>query len=298
MRREQRANVLRSLAFGIAGFKNADGNFEAAAEVLVSRMREPNGPDALRTLSSALYALRNKVSARVFEEAAFLLAAQIQTQLAPSSIRTLVESLHSLAGKSTPEPFEQAASAIIANVNNLGALEPSLQQISPKLRTEKARELSGVLIERIARAQDPGTLRVFGQAVADLPTTVAGENIRPIFEISDAPCQASHSAIQLFNPLCSESSWMALAAEVIHAKRPDRSDDLPPDFTQLAPDDDDVATGPSEEALSLDFRQISSAIDPYRPARKTRGGTKWLFWFGIALLISGVLALGYPSRRQ
>lgn len=298
MRREQRSNVVRSLAFGIAAFKKTDGTFEAPAELLVSRMTEENGPEELRALTSGLYALRDKVSARVLAQAASILAARIESQLTPASIRMLAESLHSLAGKTGPEPFEQAASAIAANVNNLAALEPALHQVSAKLRSEKARELSTILIERIGREQDPDALRVLGQALADLPVTATGKNISPIFEIPDAPCQASHSAIQLLNPLCSESSWMALAAETIHAKRPAVSDDLPPDFTQLAPDDDDVATGPSEDAPSLDFRQISGAIDPYRPARQTRGETKPWLWSGIALLILGVLALVYSSRAQ
>ncbi len=296
MRREERANVLRSLAFSVAGFKNADGNFDAPAEALVSRMKQENAPDELRALSSGLYALRDKVSAQAFEKAAAILASRIETQLNPTSIRSLADSLHALGGKAGAQPFEHAATAIVANVNNFAALEPALRHVAAHVRAAKAKELSSVLIERIGKEQDAGMLRVLGQALADLPIT--GESQAPvrIFEIPDAPCQASHSAVQLFNPLCSESAWNELAAEVTHAKRRSPEDEVPPDFAQLAPDDDDVATGPSREERPLDFREISKAAGADRPPRETPRSTGLLFWPGLGLLAGGALVLFFSLR--
>lgn len=308
LRQERTPHVMRSLAFSVAGFKNTPGNFEAAAEALVARMAEENDPDDLRYLTSGLYALRDKAGARSFEKAASILASRIETRMDPGSIRSLATSLHALArkaGAEDAEPFERAASAIVANVNNFAALEPALQKVAAQLRPAKAQELASVLTARIAREQDPNILRVLGQALADLPVpsiNPAGSvnaDLNKVLAIPQAPCQASRSASQLFNPLCSEAAWNQLAASVVHAKPRPAADDLEPDFTQLAPDDDDDApSGPSDDEPRLDFHQLSDAVSGLRPASQKSSSQAGPPWFGIALLISGGLALLLSARRR
>jgi len=132
--------------------------------------------------------------------------------------------------------------------------------------------------------------------VADLPVGSDRLNLGPILAIPQAPCNAAHSAAQLLNPLCSEAAWSELAAGVVHAKA-QPANDLEPDFTQLARDDDDVAPGPSVEQPPLDFHQVSNALTGLRPAPQSLKRPDWTRWSAIALLISGALVLLY-SRRQ
>jgi hypothetical protein len=299
LRQERTPHVMRSLAFSVAGFKNTPGNFEPAAELLVARMADENVPNDLRYLASGLYALRDKTSARSFERAASVLASGIETRMDPGSIRSLATSLHALAGKAGPEPFERAASAIVANVNSFAALEPALQKVAAKLRPTKARELASILTARIALEQDPNALRVLGEGLADLPVPSVKAEIGKVLAIPQAPCQASRSPSQLFNPLCSEAAWNALAASAVHSKPRPAANDLEPDFTQLAPDDDDDApSGLSDDTSPLDFHQLSDALSGLRPAAQKSRGYTGPPWAGIALLISGSLVLVFSARTR
>jgi hypothetical protein len=271
----------------------ATGNFDAAAEIVASRMADENSPAELRALASGLYGLRDNAGAQPFEKAAAILAARIHTQLDPSAIRSLALSLSALAAKSRPEPYEEAASAIVANVNGLARLEPAFERVATRIRPEKARELSGVLAERIGKEPDPNTLRVLGQFLADLPAVAANVNLARVLAIPQAPCLASHSASELRNPLCSEDSWTKLAASVVHAK--EHTEDLEPDFIQLAPDDDDAPTpDSSEEEAALDFHQLSNALNATRSVAKTVGESSGIRWTAVGLLIAGTLMLLFP----
>jgi hypothetical protein len=299
MRQEESTPVLRGLAFSVGAFKNAPGNFEPTAEVLVTRMAEKSGAEGLRDLTSGLYALRDKIGARSFEKAASILASNIETQLDPSAIRSLTTSLHALAGRASAEPYERAASAIVANVNNFAAVEPGLQKIAPKLRPAKVQELASILGGRIAREQDPNALRVLGQALAVLPVTSVSVDLSKVLAIPQAPCPAAHSVSQLFNPLCSETDWNELAASAVHAKPRNSGDDLEPDFTQLSPDDDDDASsGPSDDAPPLNFHQLSDALSAFRPPAQKSVGVAAPPWSAIALLISGGLVLLWSVRGR
>ncbi len=178
-------------------------------------------------------------------------------------------------------------------INGIARLEPAFEQIATKIRPEKARELSNVLAERIAKEQDPGTLRVLGQFLADLPATSANVNLGPVLAIPQAPCLASHTASQLLNPLCSEDSWTKLANSVVHAK--ERAEDLEPDFIQLAPDDDD-APAPTEEEAALDFHQVSDALKGAHRMAKTAPESDVMGWSGVALGITGAVVLLFSAR--
>ena len=296
MREEHSPHVLRSLAFSAGAFKNASANVDAGAEVLIGRMEEENDPELLRDLTSGLYALRDKAGNRWFEKAASILADRIQTQLNPGAIRVLITSLHALAAKVGPEPFERAASAIVANANNLAALEPGLQRIAGTLRPAKAQELTRILEQRIEREQDPKMLRTLGLALADLPVDTSKVDVRRVLSIPQAPCKLSRSPGQLFNPLCSESSWNELAAAAVHAKANPVNDDIEPDFTQLAPDDDDDATDTSVDAQALDFHQLSDAVSGLRPSEREAGATTQ--WPSITLVIMGAAALGFSAMTR
>jgi hypothetical protein len=299
MRQEESTPVLRGLAFSVGAFKNAPGNFEPAAEVLVTRMAEKSRAEGLRDLTSGLYALRDKIGAGSFEKAASILASNIETQLDPSAIRSLTTSLHALAGRASAQPYEQAASAIVANVNNFAAVEPGLQKIAAKLRPTKVQELASILGGRIAREQDRSALRVLGQALADLPVTSVSVDLSKVLAIPQAPCQAAHSVSQLFNPLCDETGWSELAASAVHAKPRNARDDLEPDFTQLSPDDDDDASGgPSEDTPPLNSHELSDALSAFRPPAQKPGGMIRPPWPSIALLISGGLVLLWSARGR
>jgi hypothetical protein len=298
MGEEHSSHVLRSLAFSAAAFKNATGNFDRGAEVLVARIGDETNPDELRNLTSALYALRDKADARFFDKAADILAARIQTQLDPGEIRYLTISLHALESKAGPEPFERAASAMVANANNLAALEPALRRIASKLRPLKAEELAASLRGRIAHEQDPKTLRVLGQALAGLPLAPADVDLRKVLAVPQAPCEVSRSAGQLLNPLCSEASWNELAARAVHANAIPAKDDLEPDFTQLAADDDDGATDKPADAPPLDFHQLSDAVSGIRPAAQDVTSPIGIRWSAIALLILAAAVLLYSARLR
>jgi hypothetical protein len=259
-------------------------------------MGDETEPDELRNLTSPLYALREKAGARFFDKAADILAARIQTQLDPGAIRSLATSLHALQAKANPEPFESAASAIVANANNLAALEPAFRRIASKLRPPKAEELAAIVSARIAREQDPKMLRVLGQVLADLPVVSAAPDLRKVLAVPQAPCGVSRSTAQLFNPLCTEASWNELAAVAVHAKANPPTNDLESDFTQLAADDDDAATDKSTDDAALDFHQLSDAVSAlHPPAQDVRSpiGTRWS---AIALLILAAAVLLYSAR--
>jgi hypothetical protein len=293
---EHSSHVLRSFAFSVAAFEDATGNSNKAAEVLVTRMSDETDPDELQIVTSGLFALRNKADVRFFDKAAGILAARIQTQLNPGEIRNLVASLHALEAKSSPEPFEQAASAIVANANNLAALEPALRRIGMKLRPPKAEELAAILKAKIAREEDPKALRVLGQALADLPVVSADSDLRRVLAVSQAPCEVSRSAVQLFNPLCSEASWNELAASAAHAKAKPTVDDLEPVFTQLAADDDDAAGDKSTDDAALDFHQLSDAVNGFRPVAQEIRPPMGARWSAIALLVMAAVVLLYSAR--
>jgi hypothetical protein len=291
MREEHSSHVLRSLAFGAGAFTGVNGRFDAGAETLVARMEQEDDPDELHDLTTGLYALRKKTSQRWFDKAASILASRIQTQLDPGMIRALVASLHGLETNAGPEPFEQAATAMVANVNNFEALEPGLRRIAGKLRPEKAQELGRILAGRIAQEKDPKTLRVLGQGLADLPVDTSKVDYHSVLAMPQAPCDASREIGQLFNPRCGENSWNQLAGIALHAKAVAK-EDLEPDFTQLAPDDDDDATTDnSVEAPALDFHQLSDALAGIRPTYPTVGEPVGLRWTGIGLFIMGLLTL-------
>ena len=297
MREEHSAHVLRSLAFSAAAFTGVKANADTGAEVLLRRMDEENDPEELRDLTSGLYALRNKADARWFEKAASILASRIEAQLDPGAIRALITSLHALEAKAGPDPYERAASAIVANANNLAALEPGLRRIAGKLRPEKAQELGLVIEGRMAREQDPQMLRVLGETLVDLRVDTSKVDVRRALAIPQAPCQLSRSRGVLLNPLCSENSWTELAFAAVHTEVKSK-DDLEPDFTQLASDDDDGATDSSVEAPNLDFRQLSDAINGFRVAEPKAAGIGTISWPALALLVLGGLVLLYSLRYR
>ncbi len=299
MRREESSNAMRSLAFSVAAFKNAPGTFEAAADLLVERVSMKDAPEELRDLTAGLYSLRDKIGARSFDKAASILASDIETRLDPGAVGSLATSLHALAAKAGAEPFERAASAIVANARNLTALEPALRKVATKIRPEKAQELAKILSGRIAQEQEPGRLRVLGQAFSDLPVDSVQVDLSKVLAIPNAPCQAAHSISQLFNPLCSEMSWNDLAANAVHAKPRKAADNLEPDFIQLAPDDDDDApSGPADDEPALDFHQLSDALNGLRPPAQESAGQSGMRWSGIALLIAGVSVFLWAVRRR
>ncbi len=155
MQKEQSPHELKSLAFSVAAFENSGVSMVPAEELVLSRMSSTSSADDLRTLTSAMYALREKAADASFEKAASILAGQIQSQLDPNAIRTLATSMHALAMKAGPEPYERAASAIVRNPKGLAMLEPALGHVASKIGPAKAEELAGILERRIASEKDP-----------------------------------------------------------------------------------------------------------------------------------------------
>jgi hypothetical protein len=298
MHEERSSYVLRSLAFSAAAFKKANANLDAAAQLLVSRMAEENNPEELRALTSALYSVRHKAGAPSYENAASILAARIRVESDPVAIRSLVASLHALEEKAGPEPFEEAASAIVTNARTVDALEQGLRRVAPKLRSTKAQELAGILAARVEREKDPNTLRGLGQALADLRVRPANLITGPMLAIPQAPCQISYSANQIFNPLCNENGWNDLAASVVGAKARAPKDDIEPDFTQLAPDDDDGPTSLPQDDELLDFHKLSDALTGLRPRQQTFLGLASLRWPGLVLFISAAVVFLYSARGR
>jgi hypothetical protein len=185
---------------------------------------------------------------------------------------------------------------MVANANNLAALEPALRRIALKLRPPKAEELAAILSGRIAREQDPNTLRVLGQVLGDLPLVSTTPDLRKVLAVPQAPCGVSRSPAQLFNPLCTQASWNELAAVAVHAKVDPPTDDLESDFTQLAADDDDAATDKSTDDSPLDFHQLSDAVSGIRPPPQDVGSTEGIPWSAISLLIFAAAVLLYSAR--
>ena len=246
MRKEESAFALRGLAFSAAAFTNTPGNLDATADILVRRMDDENEPDDLRNLASGLYALRLKAGSPAFEKAASILASRIETQMNPSEIRELAICLHALESKASSQPFDRAASAIVRNPKNLAELEASLRMLGGKVSSTKAAELSAILTTRVAGEQDQGNRRVLEMELTDLPG-----HATPMIEI--------------FDPLCPENTWFDLAARALHMT-PAAANDIPPDFAQLADDDDDDAGNAPPDKGPLDFHRLSDAVSGLRPA--------------------------------
>jgi hypothetical protein len=298
IRKEQSPHMLRSLAFNVAAFTNAGVSTAPVEQTILERMSAESKADDLRTLTSALYSLRKTASPESFEKAASILASQIQTQLDLNQIRSLAASLHALAEKAGPEPYERAASAIIHNARDLTVLEPALARIAPKIRLGKARELARILEQRIASEQDPAALRVLGHALADLPADAPRSGLEPILQISQAPCAATHSPAQIFNPLCSEEDWTILAREALKQKPRNDKDAIDPDFTQLASDDDDDAPGsPEQPEEPIDFQRLSAAVQSLAPAAEHSDTFAVIRWSGIVLMAAGALTLLWTLRK-
>jgi hypothetical protein len=177
-------------------------------------------------------------------------------------------------------------------------LEPALHRIAGKLRAPKAQELASLLAGRVGLEKDPQTLRVLGRALANLPVRSANLDTGPLLAIPQAPCQISDSASELFNPLCNEDAWNDLAASVLHAKPRAPKDDIEPDFTQLAADDDDGAASLPEDNRSLDFHKLSDALGGLRPSEQRFMRLGRIRWSSIALLISAGLTLLYYGRAR
>ncbi len=278
MNHEQSSHVMRGLAFSVAAFKNAPGNFDEAAARLVTRMDDEQAPDDLRRLASGLYALREKASPRFFEKAASILASRIETQMNPGELPDLVVSLHAMAGKASSEPFERAAAAVVANPRGLSALEPTLSRLGGKLREEKAKEIAAILESKITGAQDAQSRQLLEEALAHLPG-----HSRPVSD--------------LFSPLCPESEWEELAAKAMHTKPRTPAAGIEPDFAQFGADDDDGGNGPPEEP-PLDFHQLSDAVRDSRPAYSNTTSSGAFPWTGIGLIAMGGLMLLYSLRSR
>lgn len=86
-------------------------------------------------------------------------------------------------------------------------------------------------------------------------------------------------------------------SSILYAARPLGMSSQP--VTQLAPDDDDDApSGPSDDEPRLDFHPLSDALSGLRRASQKSSSQAGPPWFGIALLISGGLALLFSARRR
>src|ERR1700678_2166547 len=82
--------------------------------------------------------------------------------------------------------------------------------------------------------------------------------------IPDAPCRIAPPSTALLNPLCSESSWDASAADVLHIN-PAPRDPIEPDFAQLsADDDDDAPPSGADQEPAFDFGKLSDALTSAR----------------------------------
>jgi hypothetical protein len=277
MAQEKSSHVLRGLAFSVAAFRNASGDFDAAAGILVKRMESEDETDDLRRLTSGLYALREKSSSRYFERAASILAGRIETQIKPAEVADLVVSLHALAGKATAEPFERAVTAIVMNPNDRSALEASLSRLAGKLRPEATKQITAMLESQVARENDPESRRILNASLALLP-----DHARPLSD--------------LFNPLCPAPAWEDLAMQAIHHPRANAGE-MEPDFAHLAADDDDGDDGPPEEP-PLDFHQLSDAVRDLRPPHANPSISAAFPWAGMGLIAMGGLALLYSLRSR
>jgi hypothetical protein len=148
--------------------------------------------------------------------AAASIAGQIETRVKPDEIADLSVSLYAMSPRASSEPFDQAASAIVANVNQVQVLAPSLVRLAPYVGTPKAKELIQTLDDRIARESDPGKLRALGSELAAFQEVHTHAATEKVLGIPNAPCQIAAPSAALLNPLCSESSWDASAADLLH----------------------------------------------------------------------------------
>jgi hypothetical protein len=296
LRRDSNPDALRTIAFSIAAFTNANANWNEAAAVLASRIADEDDPDDLRKLASGLYALRSKASPKYFDQAAEVIARDIGTRVKGDEIAELTASLHAMAEKAGAEPFEQAASAIVANTNQTENLELSLSRIAPKVRGPKAQELTQTLADRIAHEQDPDKLRALGNSLADFSNRPEHAAASRLMTLPDAPCQLAPAKSALLNPLCSEPSWTGIAANVLQVRIPSR-DLIEPDFKQLADEDDDDAPASQvgEEEPTLSFRKLSDVVTGLgaRTAIPDESETPWaaiaLAVCGLALFVAGAV---------
>jgi hypothetical protein len=290
LRRESNPASLRTLAFSIAAFFHSTANADAAAAVLASRIADEDDPDDVRRLASGLFALRNQAAAKYYDLAAASIANQIETRVKPDEIADLAVSFYAMSSRAGPEPFERAASAIVANVNQVQVLAPSLARVAPYVRTPKANELIQTLVGRIAREQDPGKLRALGNELAAFPEVHAETAVEKLMSIPDAPCQIAPPSTALLNPLCSESSWDASAADVLHL-HPAPRDPIESDFAQLsADDDDDARPSGADKEPAFDFGRLSDALTSSR-ARAPIPDESTMPWAGMALVACGLAAL-------
>lgn len=295
--RESNPPSLRTLAFSMASFIHASTNADAAARVLSSRIAEEDDPDDVRQLASGLYALRDKAGSKYLDQAAGSIAQKIGTRMRPDDIAKLAVSLNAMAGKAGPEPYERAAAAIVANADQIVALEPALALIAPAVREPKARELVRILAGRVARKQDPATLRALGNALAAFPEVPWDSDAAKLLRIPDAPCQIAPPQAAVLNPLCSEASWLAGAEAVLRMKPPPR-ELIAPDFAQLAADDDDDApASDSDREPVIDFRKLSAALTSLR-ARRPIQEESATPWAAIVLLICGVASLAAGAAQR